>query len=213
MLASLLLLNMLIAMMAHSYDEVLEEARATYYFRLAQTSATYDRVPLPMLYLLRVPWELGVVCNPWLSEARRSRLLGEVAQVTAPDSRPGLDCPFEYYSLPSSAVHCQPLPLIATYCHRRIGEVAQEAAERRERADTTAARSPTAALDEKAPLYQLTKEERERAARLRAQIKERRGIGGLQDLHDRLVAELRKQQPRASQGGTSGAVAMMNAVV
>ena len=116
-LASLLLLNMLIAMMAHSYDEVLEEARATYYFRLAQTSATYDRVPLPMLYLLRVPWELGVVCNPWLSEARRSRLLGEVAQVTAPDSRPGLDCPFEYYSLPSSAVHCQPLPLIATYCH------------------------------------------------------------------------------------------------
>jgi len=64
-LTSLLLLNMLIAMMSHSFDEVLEEARATYYFRLAQTSRTYDALPLPPLYFLRLPWEIVVQQN-WL---------------------------------------------------------------------------------------------------------------------------------------------------
>ena len=81
-----LLLSGAVAMMSHSFDEVQEEARATYHFRLAQISMTYDEVPVPPLFGLRLPWmfcevayEFALRCMPSMRQRREHERLDSKA--------------------------------------------------------------------------------------------------------------------------------------
>jgi len=64
-ITTILLLNMLIAMMSQSYEQTLETARANYHLRFAQTVLEYKALPPtpPPLYALSLPYEIYTIAN------------------------------------------------------------------------------------------------------------------------------------------------------
>lgn len=74
-IVSLLLLNMLIAMMSKTYDAISTEAETNYNLRFAQTALSYDKLPVapPPLYVLSLPWEAYEAVRWLVTEASRLR--------------------------------------------------------------------------------------------------------------------------------------------